>query len=186
MTETKRKPGRPAKPPGEKKVANLTFRVRPQMRDALAMAAEDSGRSTSEEIEYRLTQTFEGGTDRAAELLFGSRLNVHYLTMFAAALESISELARKVSKDPNDEWWDSMLGRAGAAAALQELTASLIAPRDVTLTDDEVQTVEKIKVMAVQRALRQAREDERRERAADRAAGRVDYAKALGLFAEDK
>jgi len=184
--EEKRPRGRPSKAAGDKKVANLTFRVRPQMRDALAMASEDSGRSTSEEIEYRLTQTFEGGVDRAAELLFGSRLNVHYLTMFAAALESISELARKVSKDPNDEWWDSMLGRAGAAAALHELTSSLIAPRGVTLTDDEVQTVEKIKVMAVQRALRQARDEERRERAADRAAGRVDYAKALGLFAEDK
>lgn len=178
--------GKAAAKSGEKKGHSLQFRARPALRSKLDEAAAEAGRSLSEEIEYRLTKSFEGGADRAAELLFGSRMNVHHLTMYAAVLDSISDLARKVSDDPEDEWWESTLGRAGAAAAFDELTAILIGPRDVVLTDDEVDTVHEIKVMALTKALRLARDADRRESAQRRQEGRVDYAAALGLMAEGK
>jgi hypothetical protein len=51
--------GRPAKPEGERKRGNLTFRTRDVLRKWLADAAAQSGRSTSEEIEYRLERSFD-------------------------------------------------------------------------------------------------------------------------------
>ena len=38
---------------------NFTFRSREEMREQLRVAAEVSGRSISEEIEYRLNQSFQ-------------------------------------------------------------------------------------------------------------------------------
>lgn len=186
-TQTARRRGRPSKTSDEKKLNSLAFRARPALRAQIDEAAAASGRSVSEEIEYRLGKSFEEAPgDRAAELLFGSRMNAQHLTMFAAVLESISDLARKVSGDPEDEWWESMLGRAGAAAAFNELTTILIAPSDVVLTEDETETVGEIKLMALTKALRLARDADRRERAQWREEGRVDYASALGLMAQGK
>jgi hypothetical protein len=50
--------GRPALKPDEKKSSNLTFRARAELRERLAEAAQASGRSISEEIEWRLGQSF--------------------------------------------------------------------------------------------------------------------------------
>jgi hypothetical protein len=50
--------GRPPKPPKNRKSVNFTFRSREEMREQLRVAADRSGRSISEEIEYRLNQSF--------------------------------------------------------------------------------------------------------------------------------
>ena len=54
MTAGKKRPGRPPKTDAERKSRNLTFRSRGDLRDRLQEAAQRSGRSLSEEIEYRL------------------------------------------------------------------------------------------------------------------------------------
>ena len=51
--------GRPPKPAKERKSVNFTFRSRGDMRDRLRAAAAMSGRSISEEIEFRLEQSFQ-------------------------------------------------------------------------------------------------------------------------------
>jgi hypothetical protein len=61
MTEAKkgRPRGRPPVPATEKKVRNFTFRSRGDMHERLSEAAVLSGRSISEEIEYRLDASFK-------------------------------------------------------------------------------------------------------------------------------
>jgi hypothetical protein len=54
----KRKRGGQPKPAEERKRNNLTFRARDQLKADLEAAAEYSGRSVSEEIEYRLQRSF--------------------------------------------------------------------------------------------------------------------------------
>jgi hypothetical protein len=51
--------GRPPIDAEQRKSFNMTFRARAGLRERLAEAAEQSGRSTSEEIELRLEQSFE-------------------------------------------------------------------------------------------------------------------------------
>ena len=58
MTEITRKRGRPPLPADERKRAPLGFRPTLGTRQALKDAAWASGRSLSEEIEYRLHQSF--------------------------------------------------------------------------------------------------------------------------------
>jgi hypothetical protein len=54
----KRKRGRPPLPEAERKQAGLTFRARDVLRQRLAEAAKQSGRSISKEIELRLERSF--------------------------------------------------------------------------------------------------------------------------------
>jgi hypothetical protein len=58
MEAPKRTGGRPRKPPTRVKRATFSFRVTERMRDQLAAAAADEGRSISEEIEHRLARSF--------------------------------------------------------------------------------------------------------------------------------
>jgi len=54
----KKRIGRPPKSEEDRKAVNFTFRSRGQMRDRLQAAAAASRRSISEEIEYRLENSF--------------------------------------------------------------------------------------------------------------------------------
>jgi hypothetical protein len=63
--DTPKRRGRPAIPEGERKSHNLTFRARGDLRQLIEDAASDSGRSASEEIEFRLVRSF----DREATVL---------------------------------------------------------------------------------------------------------------------
>ena len=67
----KRRPGGQPKPAAERKRNNLTFRARDQLRTALEFAAAASGRSVSEEIEFRLNRDFswEAGKLRIQEMV---------------------------------------------------------------------------------------------------------------------
>lgn len=57
MTDGVRGRGRPKLEDGQRKRANLTFRVRDALRDTLEAVATAHGRSLSEEIEHRLEQS---------------------------------------------------------------------------------------------------------------------------------
>jgi hypothetical protein len=57
VEKARRRDGR-RKPAAVRKRNNLTFRTRDQLRDQLERAAAATGRSISEEIEYRLTSSF--------------------------------------------------------------------------------------------------------------------------------
>lgn len=58
-TTPKRRPGRPPLPDDQRKTgSNVTFRARAGLREQLTSAAEASGRSVSEEVEHRLSQSF--------------------------------------------------------------------------------------------------------------------------------
>ncbi|MCJ2082772.1 hypothetical protein [Methylobacterium sp. J-090] len=56
--EAKRR-GRPSIPEEERKSGNLTFRTRGSLRAQLETAAQESGRSVSEEIEHRMQLSFD-------------------------------------------------------------------------------------------------------------------------------
>jgi len=54
-----RRRGRPAKPDGEAKRAAFQTRMRTALRQRLQQAADQNGRSLSEEIEWRLEHSLE-------------------------------------------------------------------------------------------------------------------------------
>jgi hypothetical protein len=56
--QLQRRPGGQPKPLAQRKRNNLTFRTRDELRERLEKAAAASGRSVSEEIEYRLNRDF--------------------------------------------------------------------------------------------------------------------------------
>jgi hypothetical protein len=65
----KRLPGRPPKPPEERKGGNLTIRLRGGARKKLDQAVAASGRSLSEEIEFQVSRAFEWERMLGDELL---------------------------------------------------------------------------------------------------------------------
>ncbi len=54
----KRRPGRPRKPDGQARRAHFQTRMREPLRQKLRDAADQNGRSLSEEIEWRLEMSF--------------------------------------------------------------------------------------------------------------------------------
>jgi predicted transcriptional regulator len=68
MPTVKKGRGRPPRREGERLSKNRTFRVRGDLDTKLIRAANKSGRSVSEEIEYRLERSFDREADRQAIL----------------------------------------------------------------------------------------------------------------------
>jgi hypothetical protein len=103
MDQSKRKRGRPPKPEGERRRGNLTFRVRAHLRYLLQLRADRSGRSLSEEIEYRLERSLAEEV-----LLYGIQdpmifLNaVNAITIVLASLER--QTGRKAFGPDGDPW----------------------------------------------------------------------------------
>jgi hypothetical protein len=126
--EEKRPRGRPSKAAGEKKVANLTFRVRPQMRDDLTAAAEASGRSVSEEVEYRLARSFdrEDIIGQFIRATFGRNANYMLVRIMAGVLSRLDE-------ELGGDWWETDRGRVAAYLAFDDLTKKWIRPPDDTM-----------------------------------------------------
>lgn len=78
-SQTKRR-GRPSLPEEDRKSTNLKFRTRAGLREKLEAAAEENGRSLSEEVEYRLERSedyksiyhaIDDGFRRNMRLIFG-------------------------------------------------------------------------------------------------------------------
>lgn len=148
MVEEKRARGRPAKAAGEKKVANLTFRVRPQMRDDLTAAAEASGRSVSEEVEYRLARSFdhEDIISQFIRATFGRNANYMLVRIMAGVLS-------RLDAELGGDWWETDRGRVAAYIAFDDLTKAWIRPPGETmLTKSEFAEAEEL----AERALRES------------------------------
>jgi hypothetical protein len=93
VTEPKRKGrppkgkprGRPPRHQGERLSKNRTFRVRGGLDEKLQAAAAAFGRSVSEEIEFRLDQSFD--RDEIIELFIGGDENAKALQTIARAMK---------------------------------------------------------------------------------------------------
>jgi hypothetical protein len=104
--------GRPARRTGERLSKNRTFRVREQLDEQLFHAAGSSGRSVSEEIEFRLEQSFtkQESMLEALDLIYG-RENAALSMVFAELGRAIgmwAPLAATVrkKKTQNASWLD--------------------------------------------------------------------------------
>jgi hypothetical protein len=99
--------GRPARHSGERLSKNRTFRVRRQLDDLLTSAAERSERSVSEEIEFRLEQTF--ANEAALEMLYGVE-NAALLSVFGELFRSLDfwapvlAMERSKNAQPGAKW----------------------------------------------------------------------------------
>jgi hypothetical protein len=78
-------PGRPPRHPGERLSKNRTFRVRGGLDEKLQAAAAASGRSVSEEIEFRLDQSFD--RDAFIGLVLGGDENAKVLQTIATVMK---------------------------------------------------------------------------------------------------
>ncbi len=77
----------------------LSTRIRPDTRQALAMAAKGSGRSLSQEIEHRLRRSFDD--DHLAKETFGSRRNRALMKILALSMQTAFN-----PKNPEADWMD--------------------------------------------------------------------------------
>jgi hypothetical protein len=84
----KRPRGRPPRREGERLSKNRTFRVRGGLDEKLQAAAAASGRSVSEEIEFRLDQSFD--RDAFIGLVVGGDKNANVLRTIATAMKYAS------------------------------------------------------------------------------------------------
>lgn len=97
MREASKRRGRPPKKASERKRNNVTTRLRDKTKRLLETEAEKAGRSLSEEIEFRLEQSFseasalvrafgDNRSYRLARLLFGTKdiiEEIHERSIFA-------------------------------------------------------------------------------------------------------
>lgn len=103
--EKKRSPGRPQLPAAEKKRRNFTFRGTDGLHEQLSKAAAESGRSVSEEIEWRLSQTFAdegylGYLNAHAQMLADSLKKEMRQQIFAAITGAPAETAPPADATP--------------------------------------------------------------------------------------
>ncbi len=77
------KRGRPPLPPGEGKLFPLNMRTTKEIRDRLAAAAQESGRSRSQEVEYRLSRSFQD--EEARYQTFEDKATFRLMKLLAAA-----------------------------------------------------------------------------------------------------
>ena len=78
-------PGRPQRHPGERLSKNRTFRVRGSLDERLQASAAGSGRSVSEEIEFRLDQSYD--RDAFFGLVLGGDENAKVLQSIATVMK---------------------------------------------------------------------------------------------------
>ena len=78
-------PGRPPRHPGQRLSKNRTFRVHGDFDEKLQAAAAASGRSVSEEIEFRLAQSFD--REPFIELVLGGDENAKVLQSIATVMK---------------------------------------------------------------------------------------------------
>lgn len=108
---TKNKGGRPAHHDGEIKKAAIAVRTAPSIRDALRVAADESGRSVTQEVEARLIASFERDAGRR------SAETERLLNRFAAEITEIEALTGKA--------WHRDRRTAGSVMELFEKKASV-------------------------------------------------------------
>ena len=83
--EKRRKLGRPPKKPKDRRLPSMSFRPTHDLRDMLEKAAADSGRSLSQEIEYRLWRSAMDDDARKQEILYKFSGSHNYAIALAMA-----------------------------------------------------------------------------------------------------
>jgi len=91
QSQQKRPPGRPPKYAGEGKRQNFSFRITPAVRERLIAAVRESGRSLSEEIEFRIGRDLnwektKGDIDKMLAEATAIRSDAYVHALRAAAL----------------------------------------------------------------------------------------------------
>jgi hypothetical protein len=98
--------GRPRKKEDERKTAHLGVRVTPELRDKLAAAHAEAGRTLSQEIEARLRLSFD---ERQVEEAFGGPTTFWFLRCLARGigrLEAIDSVAGPIQPTAVRRWWE--------------------------------------------------------------------------------
>ena len=87
MKRASKKRGRPALPPTQGKRAPLNTRTTLQLRDKVAEASKETGRSLAQEVELRLEQSFK--SDDAINAAFGGKELASLFRLLGAAAEQV-------------------------------------------------------------------------------------------------
>ncbi len=112
-----KKRGRPAKYPGEGKRTTHTFRIREATRQKLIEAAEGSGRSVSEEIEWRVERSLDHDEILSTHL----KMFEENAQLQVENLELQAEVERLKSASPDTSDLEAIVERAVARALEQVL-----------------------------------------------------------------
>lgn len=135
MPEIEEKPrkrmGRPPKAPEKGRRQNYTFRLSDQTRDQVIDAAAESGRSMSEELEWRVEESFR---EKQGELLAKSLLNgsdnlyklVSRVSGLVSALENYKD--KSGNKLGSRDWDNHEPTRAAIRAGIKALIDDLVPP----------------------------------------------------------
>lgn len=132
MPEVEEKPrrrvGRPPKDPGKGRRQNYTFRMSDQTRDQLIDVAAESGRSLSEEIEWRIEESFreKQGELLAKSLLNGSDNLYRLVSRVSGLVSAIENYKDKSGNKLGSRDWDSheptrAAIRAGVATLIEDI-----------------------------------------------------------------
>ena len=147
--KTKRKRGGQPKPPSERKRNNLTFRARDQLKTALESAAAVSGRSVSEEIEFRLNRDFswEAGKQRIEDMVAETKARLD-----ASRLQAIRQAGFQIVRDAGGNVTVNVSPELLLAEADGILRSGFVAPENVDKSPTEIM-VERTVERAVENAL---------------------------------
>lgn len=132
MPEIEEKPrkrmGRPPKAPEKGRRQNYTFRLSDQTRDQLVNGAAESGRSLSEEIEWRIEESFreKQGEMLAKSLLNGSDNLYTLMSRIAGLVSTIESYKDKSGNKLGSKDWENheptrAAIRAGVVALIQDI-----------------------------------------------------------------
>ncbi|TSE03754.1 hypothetical protein C1D09_025355 [Mesorhizobium intechi] len=126
---TKKFGGRPKREPEPGERVHLGFRVTPDMKARVESAASDSGRSISQEAEYRLERSFERA-DLLADVLsttFGPELG-GVLMMIGSAMRDVggqAGFAGTFTLEGAQQWFDNPYAFDQAVAAANRIFEAL-------------------------------------------------------------
>jgi hypothetical protein len=86
----------------------MSWRVPPQLKEAMDQAAAESGRSVAQEIELRLDRSFrtESLLNEVLDLSFGQE-NANYLYVLGVAMLSANYIARGYNDGVEQHWRDN-------------------------------------------------------------------------------
>jgi hypothetical protein len=114
---------------GKSKV--LSTRIRPDTRAALELAKKDSGRSLSQEIEYRLRRSFQA--DDKIEAAFGSRRNYRLMQLISICTQTVFDPDKF---NPDADWLDDPASFEIAFRAVVTLLEAVRPPGAIPKSSD--------------------------------------------------
>jgi hypothetical protein len=131
--------GRPPRRAGERLSKHRTFRVRGELDGQLAQAAAASGRSVSEEIEYRLERSFadDGSLLGTLNLAYGREL-AGLMWVLVETMKDAGKAAgglATLSAQGSNRWWNNPFAYAQAAEAAKAILTAFRPPGE-PLTPD--------------------------------------------------